>query len=164
MKISKLVPLILVFVFTLTACQLFSSGSAPATEVPMATEAPAATEAGAVPYPEGSQVALPVISSGAYPSPEAQLTPMAAGEYPAPGGTLPAAAAMAYPSPAAKSLVAQVEPVYPDLKDGAEVAMVAGAKYCLFRAGGEDRPDSRLERLPDAQRRAHLQNRRAGHR
>jgi hypothetical protein len=121
MKNSKLIPAGLVFVFILTACQLFSSGSAPATEVPAVPSAAVPTEAGSVPYPEGSQVALPVISSGAYPGSEVQLTPMAGDAYPALGATLPAAAAMAYPSPVAQSLVAQIEPVYPDLKDGADV-------------------------------------------
>jgi hypothetical protein len=124
MKISKLIPVILVFMMTLTACQLFSSGTAPATEV-AAPSAPAPTAAGAVPYPEGSQVALPVVSNEGYPEPAlgAQSTPMAGG-YPEPPGTPPAAVAvMAYPSPAAaQALTAQTEPVYPDLKDGAEVA------------------------------------------
>ena len=124
MKFSKLIPVLLVFGFVLTACQLFSSGSgqAPATEVPATNEAPAPTTAGAVPYPDGSQVALPVISSGAYPGSEVQFTPLAGDAYPELGATAPAAAPMAYPSPAAQSLVAKIDPVYPELKDGAEVA------------------------------------------
>jgi hypothetical protein len=115
MKISQLIALSLVMTLVLTGCQLFSSGSgvAPATEVPAAA---------ATPYPDGSQVALPVISSGAYPGSEAQLTPMAGGAYPESGGSKPALAAEAYPAPAAQSLVAQLEPVLPELKDGAEVA------------------------------------------
>jgi hypothetical protein len=124
MKNLKLFTLILVFVFTLTACQLFSSGSAPVATAPASTEAPAATVGGAIPYPEGSQLALPVISNDAYPTPDsgAGSTQMVIQGYPEPGATLPAAeAAQAYPAPAAQPLVAQVEPVYPNLKDGAEV-------------------------------------------
>ena len=128
MKNSKIIPVFLVLGFVLTACQLFSSGSgvAPATEVPATSQAPAPTTAGAVPYPEGSQVALPVISNGAYPGSEVQFTPPAGDAYPGAGAiapaTAPAAAALAYPSPVAQSLVAQTDPVYPELKDGAEVA------------------------------------------
>jgi hypothetical protein len=123
MKNSKLILLSLIFVFVFTACQLFSSGSAPATAVPATqAQAPVATSAAAVPYPQGSEVALPVISSGAYPYPGSAVTPLANDAYPDAGATVPPAAAQeAYPSPVAQSLVAQTEPVYPDLKDGAEV-------------------------------------------
>jgi hypothetical protein len=125
MKNLKLFTLILVFVFTLTACQLFSSGSTPVATAPASTEAPASTAAGAIPYPEGNQLALPVISNDAYPTPDVglQSTQMVIQDYPEPGATLPAAEAaqQSYPAPAAKPLVAQLEPVYPDLKDGSEV-------------------------------------------
>ncbi len=122
MKNQKLIPLILVFMFILTACQLLSPAKPPAPSAPASTQAPAATQSGSIPYPEGSQVALPVISSGAYPGAEAQLTPLANGAYPASGAiTAPAIPSDAYPSPVAQPLVAQIEPVYPDLKDGAEV-------------------------------------------
>jgi hypothetical protein len=123
MKNSKLIPVSLVFVFVLTACQLFSSGSAPATEVP-ATEVPAVTTAaaGAYPYPENGALTSPAAASNAYPGSEVQLTPLAIGAYPETGATVPPAAAqMAYPSPVVQPLTAQTEPVYPDLKDGAEV-------------------------------------------
>jgi hypothetical protein len=124
MKISKLIPVILMFVFVLTACQMFSPGVKPTTEV-AALSVPAATPAGAVPYPEGSQVALPVVSNGAYPYPAsgAQASPVAMGPYPAAGATVPPAAAAvnAYPGPTAPAMTAQAEPVLPDLKDGANV-------------------------------------------
>jgi hypothetical protein len=123
MKISKLLPVILVFGFVLMACQLFSSGKSPTGEIP-ATEAPVSTAAGVIPYPETGAVASPVAANNAYPYPdsEAQLTPLAVEAYPESGATVPAAAAMAYPSPVVQPLTPQTAPVYPDLKDGAEVA------------------------------------------
>jgi hypothetical protein len=122
MKISKLILAILALTFASAACQIFGSGTAPATEV-VATEAPAPTAAGGVPYPEGSAVALPVISGGANPYPGSDVpdTPLDSGAYPDAAATALAAAALAYPSPVAQSLTAQSEPVLPELKDGAEV-------------------------------------------
>jgi hypothetical protein len=121
MKISKLILVILVLVFASAACQLFGSGTAPATEV-AATEAPAPTAAGGIPYPETGAVASPGAANNAYPESEVQLPPLANAAYPEAGATLPAAAAqMAYPSPVAQPLTAQSEPVLPELKDGAEV-------------------------------------------
>jgi hypothetical protein len=113
MRISKLILVVLLFVFVLTACQLFSSGSAPAKGTPT-TEVSLPTAVGAIPYPETSEEAPPLVaSSNVYPSPETQLTPQDSGAYPEVGATA---------SPIAQSLVAQTEPVYPDLNDGAEVA------------------------------------------
>jgi hypothetical protein len=89
-----------------------------------ATEAPAATQAGSVPYPEGSQVALPVVSNGTYPYPASgtQAAPAPVSAYPETGATVPAAAAeAAYPGPIAPAMTAQAAPVLPDLKDGASV-------------------------------------------
>lgn len=122
MKITKFIPLMLVFALVLTSCQLFPAGTPPASGVPV-TEAPAATVTGGVPYPGNSQVALPVVSNNsanAYPSPGA---PVAQSAYPVPISANPteAAAAAAYPGPTAQSLAPQTAPVYPELKDGAEI-------------------------------------------
>jgi hypothetical protein len=108
MKISKLIPIILIAVFVLTACQLFSSGTSPATQV-ASTEASAAPSPGAYPYPQ-------VGADSAYPSP----IPF---PYPEPGNTVTTPGAVsAYPSPVTQSPALKTAPVYPDLKDGAEVA------------------------------------------
>ena len=108
MKITKTILIILILMFVLTACQLFSSEMSPATEV-ASTEAPAAPPASAYPPPQAGE-------NNAYPSP----LPLA---YPQPGSTvLTPGGGQAYPSPAAQSLTLQTAPVYPELADGAEVA------------------------------------------
>jgi len=123
MKISKLIPIMLVLVFVLAACQMFSPGGTSTTQV-AATEALAATQAGAVPYPGGSQLALPVVSNNAYPGPAdgTQAAPVPMSPYPAAEVVVtPAAASAAYPGPTAPAMTAQAAPVLPDLKDGASV-------------------------------------------
>jgi hypothetical protein len=123
MENPKLIPVCLVFVFVLTACQLFSSGTAPATQVPTAGTPAVTTTAEAYPSPENGAAATLAAASNAYPGSKMQLTPLASDAYPEMGATSPSAAAQsAYPSPGVQPMNAQTEPVYPELKDGAGVA------------------------------------------
>ena len=118
MKISKLIPIILILTVVLTACQFISPGKPKTTEA-AATEAPAG-----IPYPTGETVALPLVSSNnePYPSPGTQTTQAAGKPYPEAQAAGPTAAnAAAYPGPGAQTLTGQSEPILPELKNGAEI-------------------------------------------